>query len=95
LQVLGTYAGERHISLFAAAFEEGFAHRVQPRQLEPLLEFCQFINRLQHRAGREPAQQVLPDLLKAIGYETYLYDHGGAARRRRRAGAMSANSPNG
>ena len=75
LQVLGTYAGERHVSLFHAAFEEGFAQRVQARQLEPLLEFCHFINRLQHRAGREPAQQVLPDLLKAIDYETYLYDH--------------------
>ncbi|UCV28201.1 UvrD-helicase domain-containing protein [Ferribacterium limneticum] len=75
LQVLGTYAGERHVSLFQAAFEEGFAHRVQSRQLEPLLEFCNFINRLQHRAGTEPAQQVLPDLLKAIDYETFLYDH--------------------
>jgi ATP-dependent DNA helicase Rep len=79
LQVLGTYAGERHISLFQAAFEEGFAQRVQPRQLEPLLEFCQFINRMQERAGREPAQQVLPDLLKAIDYETYLYDPRGRA----------------
>ena len=75
LQVLGTYAGERHISLFQAAFEEGFAQRVQPRQLEPLLEFCQFINRTQERAAREPAHQVLPDLLKAIDYETFLYDH--------------------
>ncbi len=75
LQVLGTYAGERHVSLFHAAFEEGFAHRVQPRQLEPLLEFCQFINRIQQRATREPAQQVLPDLLQAIDYETFLYDH--------------------
>ena len=74
LQVLGTYAGERHISLFAAAFEEGFALRVQARQLEPLLTFCQFINRLQHRAANEPAQAVLPDLLKAIDYESYLYD---------------------
>jgi ATP-dependent DNA helicase Rep len=74
LQVLGTYAGERHISLFAAAFEEGFAQRVQARQLEPLLTFCQFINRLQHRASTEPAQQVLPDLIKAIDYESYLYD---------------------
>ena len=74
LQVLGTYAGERHVSLFHAAFEEGFAHRVQPRQLEPLLEFCQFINRIQQRATREPAQQVLPDLLTAIDYETFLYD---------------------
>ncbi|MBS1189713.1 MAG: ATP-dependent helicase Rep [Rhodocyclaceae bacterium] len=75
LQVLGQYAGERHISLFAAAFEEGFAHRVQARQLEPLAEFCQFINRIQYRAANEPAQQVLPDLLKAIDYEAYLYDH--------------------
>ena len=75
LQVLGTYAGERHISLFHAVFEEGFAQRVQPRQIEPLLEFCQFINRIQGRAIKEPAQQVLPDLLKAIDYETFLYDH--------------------
>ena len=74
LQVLGTYAGERHVSLFHAAFEEGFAHRVQPRQLEPLLEFCRFINRIQQRATREPAQLVLPDLLKAIDYESFLYD---------------------
>jgi ATP-dependent DNA helicase Rep len=75
LQVLGTYAGERHISLFQAAFEEGFAQRVQPRQLEPLLEFCQFINRTQGRAANEPAHLVLPDLIKAIDYETFLYDH--------------------
>ncbi|WP_428826427.1 UvrD-helicase domain-containing protein [Azonexus sp. IMCC34842] len=74
LQVLGTYAGERHISLFHAAFEEGFAQRVQARQIEPLLEFCHFINRIQERAVREPAHQVLPDLLKAIDYETYLFD---------------------
>ena len=39
-----------------------------------MLEFCNFINRLQFRASREPAQQVLPDLLGAIDYETYLYD---------------------
>ena len=75
LEALGTYAGERHISLFTAAFEEGFAHRVQARQLTPLLEFCEFINRMEYRATREPAAQVMPDLLKAIGYEAWLYDH--------------------
>ena len=74
LQALGTYAGERHVSLFDAAFEQGFAHRVGSRQLEPLLEFCHFISRMQQRAGREPAQQVLPDLLKAIDYEGWLLD---------------------
>jgi ATP-dependent DNA helicase Rep len=75
LEALGTYAGERHISLFAAAFEQGFAHRVQPRQLEPLIEFCEFINRMEYRAVKEPAAQVMPDLLTAIGYEAWLYDH--------------------
>lgn len=75
LEALGTYAGERHISLFAAAFEEGFSHRVQARQLGPLLEFCEFINRMEWRAAKEPAQQVMPDLLRAIGYEAWLYDH--------------------
>jgi len=75
LEALGTYAGERHISLFAALFEEGFAQRVQQRQLEPLLAFGHFINRLQERALREEAGQVLPDFLKAIDYEQYLFDH--------------------
>lgn len=73
LEALGKYAGERHLSLFAAAFEEGFAHRVQPRQLGPLLEFCQFINRFEYRAAKEPAGQVIGDLLAAIGYESWLY----------------------
>ena len=73
LEALGKYAGERHLSLFAAAFEEGFAHRVQARQLGPLLEFCQFINRFEYRAAKEPAGQVIGDLLAAIGYESWLY----------------------
>jgi len=72
LEALGTYAGERHISLFAAAFEEGFARRVQPRQLGPLIEFCEFINRVEYRAQREPAGAVMNDLLGAIGYEAWL-----------------------
>ncbi len=75
LEALGTYAGRRHISLFAAAFEEGFAHSVQPRQLAPLIEFCEFINAMEYRANKEPAAQVMPDLLHAIGYEAWLYEH--------------------
>jgi len=74
LEALGTYAGERHISLFAALFEEGFAHRVQTRQLVPLLEFGNFINRLEYRAAREAVEPVMNDLLSAIGYEAWLLD---------------------
>ena len=75
LEALGTYAGKRHISLFAAAFEQGFAHSVQPRQLAPLMEFCEFVNAMEYRANKEPAAQVMPDLLNAIGYEAWLYEH--------------------
>jgi ATP-dependent DNA helicase Rep len=74
LEVLGQYAGERQVSLFEALFETGFANRAQPRQLEPLKTFGEFINKLQYRAAKEPAGQVLADLMKAINYEAYLFD---------------------
>ena len=72
LQALGNYAGERHVSLFAAAGEQGFAQRIQARQLSPLLDFCEFIQRMQIRAGREPAAPVIADLLAAVAYEDWL-----------------------
>jgi ATP-dependent DNA helicase Rep len=75
LEALGDYAGRRHISLFDAVFETGFQESIGNRQLEPLVEFCNFINRMTWRAEREPASQVVPDLLKAIDYEAWLYDH--------------------
>jgi len=84
LEVLGTYAGEREIPLFAAVFETGLEQRLQPRQLGPLREFCEFINRMQWRAGAakgdaapsgERASEILDDLVRAIQYERYLYDH--------------------
>ncbi|GGP24072.1 UvrD-helicase domain-containing protein [Silvimonas iriomotensis] len=74
LERLGAYANQRQISLFAAAFEEGFIHQVQPQQYEPLQTFCEFINRMQPRAQRENAGSVLTELLQSIDYETWLYD---------------------
>ena len=37
--------------------------------------FVQYINKLQERALKDPAEEVLNDLIKAIEYEAYLYDH--------------------
>ncbi|MEZ5603176.1 MAG: UvrD-helicase domain-containing protein [Burkholderiaceae bacterium] len=73
LQALGTYAGERHVSMFAALFESGAEQRIGPRQLEPLREFGNFVNRTGWRAAKEPAAQVLDDLLKAIDYRSHLF----------------------
>ncbi|MBK6655181.1 UvrD-helicase domain-containing protein [Zoogloea sp.] len=74
IEALGRYAANRHISLFTAVFEEGAAEHVAARQLEGLREFCHFINRIAHRAPREPAGQVINDMLKAINYEAWLYE---------------------
>lgn len=74
LQKLGEYAAQRHISLFAAVWEAGFAHRVQPAQLKALTDFCHFIQRMEYRAAREPAGELLSELVRAIGYEAHLFD---------------------
>jgi len=75
IEALGRYAGQRHVSLFAAAFEEGIAQHLATRQLEAVQEFANFINRMQYRAPREPAARLLEDLLAAIRYEAWLFEH--------------------
>ncbi len=74
LERLGEYSASRHQSLFEAAFEGEFQQQVGAKQLEDLLTFCQFIQRMQERAVRDPAGEVLNDLLGAIQYEMFLYD---------------------
>lgn len=71
---LSGYAKRRSISLFEALFEEGFAAECNATQVEILLEFGNFINNLQFRQNREPAGELLNELLAAIKYESYLYD---------------------
>jgi ATP-dependent DNA helicase Rep len=74
LEALGQAAGRRHIGLFAAIFAPGIETEIKPAQLAALREFGGFINRIEWRAQREPAGTVLEDLLKAIGYEAWLFE---------------------
>ncbi len=74
LERLGEYARVHHLSLFAAAYEGELQKEIGAKQLEDLLNFCGYINKLQERAVRDPANAVLQDLLQAIQYEAYLYD---------------------
>ncbi len=73
LESLGTAAGKRHQSLFATIFAPGIEMEISAKPHAALREFGNFINRLEFRAGKEPAGQVLEDLLRAIGYETWLF----------------------
>ncbi len=75
LEKLGEYAGSRNISLFAAAFEAGFAQRAGAAQLNDLLTFCQYINRMEARVARTPAGELLTELVRDIGYEAWLFDN--------------------
>jgi ATP-dependent DNA helicase Rep len=74
LEKLGQYAGTRHLSLFEAAFEVQMEQQLPPRQYEDLMTFCNFINRLEARAAKDPCGELLDELLRAINYETWLYD---------------------
>ncbi len=74
LEKLGSHAGMRHISLFEAAFEAHIEQLLLPRQYEDLMIFCRFINRLEDRAEKDPCGELLDDLLRAINYESWLYD---------------------
>jgi ATP-dependent DNA helicase Rep len=74
LEALGKAAGRRHQSLFAAVFAPGIDTELSAKPLAAVREFAQFVNRMEHRAGREPPRQVLDDLLRAIGYETWLFE---------------------
>ena len=81
LEALGAYAGQWQCSLFEAVFKGGLEAKLADRQLTPLREFCDFINRLEARASRvgaaasgENAAAVLDDMMKEINYEAYLYD---------------------
>lgn len=75
LEALGTLAADLRLSLFEAVFTTAATDRLTPRQLDPLREFCEFINRISFRADKESAAQVLDDLVDAIGYEAWLYDN--------------------
>ncbi|MDR3412202.1 MAG: 3'-5' exonuclease, partial [Formivibrio sp.] len=75
LERLGACAAELHISLFAAAYESDFQGQVQPQQYAPLRQFCDFITAMQSRAPREPAGQLLQEILATIDFETWLYEN--------------------
>ncbi len=74
LERLGDYARIHNMSLFAAAYEGGLQSELGARQVEDLLTFCQFISKMQDRAAKDPAGELLQTMMNAIQYEAYLYD---------------------
>jgi ATP-dependent DNA helicase Rep len=74
LEALGGFAGQAKVSLFEAVYMGGLEARLSPRQIEPMRVFCDFIQRLGERAAKDPATEVIDDMMEGIHYEPYLYD---------------------
>lgn len=78
LHTLGEYAGQQGLSLMQASRTAAVAELLQPRQHEALEGFVSFIERFTLRADKpghiEPVDQLLDDLISAIGYENHLFD---------------------
>ena len=62
-------------NLFAAACDDALTSTLPARQRDALAAFCRLINGLRYRAEREPAGRLVDELIKAIGYEDYLFSN--------------------
>ena len=78
LASLGELASQWKLSLFEALFSPTLGLKLKGKAVELLHEFGREVNELQHRAahtrGREDAQVLLMEWLRAIGYEQHLHD---------------------
>lgn len=74
LEKLAGHAALRNVSLFEAAYEPVLAEKLGAAQYEDLMTFCNFIGRMQERAVKEPGQEVLDAIMRAIDYEGWLFD---------------------
>ncbi len=73
LEALGRAAGQRHKGLFETIFIPELDGELTLKQHQALRQFADFIRRYAWRAEKEPAGQVINELLLAIGYESSLF----------------------
>ena len=75
LEALGRYAGEHHISLFSASQTPAALSGISTQALKALQAFVAFLKKLTDQATREPAKDVLAQLLEITGMEAWFYQH--------------------
>ncbi|MCO7200415.1 DNA helicase Rep [Pseudoalteromonas sp. OANN1] len=80
LEKLGSFANERHISLFAACFESELSDRLAGRGLNALMGFARWVVELSDRATRGGTLEAVKDMIREINYEAYLYESSPSAK---------------
>ena len=74
LEALGRAAGRRHRGLFETIYAPGLDEEITVKPRTVLREFGDFIKRIVSRATHEPAGGLLRELVRAIGYESWLFE---------------------
>lgn len=80
LEALGQYAGERHISLFAAINELGFQSRVAEKNLERLQQFSHWINNVTRRCFESDAVATIREMINDMDYEGWLHQNASSSK---------------
>lgn len=75
LEVLGQYASERHISLFAAAQEIGLQSHVPEKNVERLQRFTQWLTQVARNCAGDNPVSAIHSMLTDIDYEGWLHQN--------------------
>ncbi len=72
LEKLGQYAHERHISLFYAAQELGFAQRISAKALQRIETFCAWVQEMMYLAEHTAPPMMVKRVIQDAAYEEWL-----------------------
>lgn len=72
VEKLANFAGQQHISLFSALFEQRLDEVVNSRACSRLKEFGHWLSRLADRAERESPVSIMQEMLQDIAYDDWL-----------------------
>ncbi|MFA5923175.1 MAG: DNA helicase Rep [Methylococcaceae bacterium] len=72
LEKLGTYANDRHISLFAASTELGLTQKLSEKSIHRLRKFHDWVIDTADRIERGDTFSVIEQVVNQIGYEQFL-----------------------
>ena len=72
LEKLGTYANDRHISLFAASTELGLTQKLSEKAIHRLQKFHDWVVDTADKIERGDTFAVIEQVINQIGYEQYL-----------------------
>ncbi len=80
LEVLGQYASQRHISLFAACQELGLASQIPDKSLERLRTFADWLQRVTRNCAGENPVSAIREMLSDIDYEGWLHQNASSSK---------------